>query len=59
MKNPITTTKNFVVKNKTEILICALAATTTVIVLLKIGVNQHNAFLTEKGLFDEYYTPAE
>ena len=59
MKNPITPIKNFVVMNKTEILISALVATTTAIVLLNIGKNQHDAFLTEKGLFDEYYTPAE
>ena len=52
-------TVNFVRRNKTRILVGALAATTTAAVLTRIALKEHDEFLKEHDLYDEYYTPIE
>lgn len=56
-KKALVSAKNKVVKNKTKILAVTTVAATGAVVLLKVGLNQHDAFLKEKGLYDEFYTP--
>lgn len=53
--NALTSTKNFVRRNQTKILVTALVVTTTVAVVLKTGVNAQNQFLKDNGLFEKYY----
>jgi hypothetical protein len=57
MKNPAYIGKNFVVRNKTKIVTVVAATAVAVIAVQRAGLNQHNEFLREKGLFDEYYAP--
>ena len=55
MKKTLATTKNFVVKHKV-----AIAVTGTAVFCLylnRLALAQHNDFLKERGLFDEFYTP--
>jgi hypothetical protein len=47
--------KNFVVAHKTGILVTALVVTTTACVLMKNGISQHNQFLKDHDLFEEFY----
>lgn len=49
--------KNVVVRNKTRILTVGLVITTSVAALQNAGLKQHDNFLKEKGLYDEYYFP--
>lgn len=46
-------TKNFVRRNKKALIVGATL--TTVILLQNSGIQKLNEFLTEKGLFEEYY----
>ncbi len=54
-----TAVKNFVVRNKTKILVTALAVTTTTTVLMRLGLKQHDTFLKEHALYDAFYTPED
>lgn len=45
----------FVKQHKTAILTTALVTTTTLAVIQQRGLQLHNDFLKEKGLFDEFY----
>lgn len=47
--------KNFVVKHKTAILVTALVVTTTTCVLMRSGIAQHNQFLKDHELYEEFY----
>jgi hypothetical protein len=49
-------TKNFVVDHKTAILVYGLLLTTTAAVVMRGGLAQHNAFLKEHGLYEEFYS---
>lgn len=58
---PTNTLKKTVIKFKTPIVaavavVGTFVATTT---LMRSGLNQHDAFLREHGLYDAYYTPEE
>lgn len=57
MKNPVTAVKNFVVKHETAITISATAIVTTFVVagIVRTGFQQHNEFLKQHGLFEEFY----
>ncbi len=55
MNKTLVTAKNFVVKNKTKILVTALVVTTTAALLMRTGIAQHNAFLKEHDLYDAFY----
>lgn len=49
--------KNFIDRNSTTI---AVATTATLcLVANRIALKQHDEFLKEKGLYDEYYTPSD
>lgn len=57
VKKTVVSTKNFVVRHKTAV---AVAVTATVCLALnRSALNQHDEFLKEHGLFEEYYTPEE
>jgi hypothetical protein len=53
MKKTLTSTKNFLVRNKTAIYVGVTL--TTVIILQATGIKSMNKFLEEKGLHTEYY----
>lgn len=54
-KSPLTSVKGFVVKHERKILVTTTVVSTTAAVLMRTGIAQHNAFLKEKGLFEEFY----
>uniref|UniRef100_A0A8F3IMG2 Uncharacterized protein n=1 Tax=Streptomyces phage TaidaOne TaxID=2836025 RepID=A0A8F3IMG2_9CAUD len=58
-KKALTSAKDKIVENKTKILAVTTVAATGAAVLLKIGLKQHDEFLKEKGLYDEFYTPED
>lgn len=49
--------KAFVQKHKVAIAVVTTA--TTMAVLNRMALKQHNDFLKEKGLYEEFYTPEE
>lgn len=53
--NLLTRAKNVVASRKTEILVVTNVATLAVCVLMKSGIAQHNAFLKEHGLYEQFY----
>jgi hypothetical protein len=59
MKNAAVAVKDFVVANKTKILVTALVVTTTSVVLMRTGIAQHNQFLKDHDLYDEFYALTE
>lgn len=59
MENQITSVKKFWAKNKDRILITSTVVLASVATIQQIGVRQHNDFLKEHGLFDEFYNPEE
>lgn len=52
--NPVT---NFVRRHKTAIAVTATAA--ICLTLNRIALAQHEAFLKERGLYDEFYNPED
>jgi hypothetical protein len=59
IKQKLNSAKNIVQQHQTKILGTAVVLTTTVAVLQKRGLNQHNDFLKEKGLHDEFNSTSE
>jgi hypothetical protein len=53
--NALIRVKNFVVRNERRILATTTIVSTTLVVVQRAGLKQHNDFLKEKGLFSEYY----
>lgn len=51
------TAKNFVVRHKTAITVVGTAA--ACLYLNRLALKQHNEFLKEKGLYEEFYTPED
>lgn len=49
--------KNFAVRYRGSIAVVATAI--TCLAINRYALKQHDEFLKEKGLFDEYYTPVE
>lgn len=49
--------KNFAKRHKTGIAVTATSAFW--IWVNRTAIKQHNAFLTEKGLYDEFYQPED
>ena len=49
--------KNIVKRNQTRILVTTTVVATAVAVAMKAGLNQHDEFLREHDLYDEYYRP--
>jgi hypothetical protein len=50
---------NFVKRNERRILITTTVVSTTAAVVMRSGIAQHNEFLRERGLFDEFYNLTE
>lgn len=59
LKEKLDSTKKFVQQHQTKILATTTAVTTTVVVLQRIGLKQHNDFLKEKNLHDEFYSQTD
>lgn len=59
IKPAVRTVRNSVAANKTRILGTVAVVSTTVAVLQRVGLNQHDEFLKEHGLFDAFYTPED
>jgi hypothetical protein len=59
IKEKLDSTKKFVQQHQTKILATTAAVTTTVAVLQRIGLKQHNDFLKEKGLHEEFYSQTD
>ena len=53
----VTSTKEFVNRNKTKILTVAIVATSAIVLLQNHGIRSLNEFLEENDLYDEYYFP--
>lgn len=51
----VTSVKNFLVRNERRILITTTVVSTTAAVLMRSGIAQHNEFLKEHGLYDQFY----
>lgn len=57
VKKAAVSTKDFVVRHKTAV---AVAATATVLTIInQKAIGQHNEFLKEHGLYDEFYFAPE
>ncbi|QJD49768.1 hypothetical protein SEA_CLUBPENGUIN_44 [Streptomyces phage ClubPenguin] len=56
VKQKLVSAKEAVVRNKTKILATTTVVATGAAVLMRIGLHQHNDFLREKGLYEEFYT---
>lgn len=53
--NPVVTLANFVKRNERRILIATTVVSTTAAVVMRTGIAQHNEFLKEHGLYDQFY----
>jgi hypothetical protein len=58
-KQKLVSVKNKVAANKTKILGTIAVVATTAVAIQRYGLKQHDQFLKEKGLYDEYYTVTE
>ena len=54
-KTILNKTASFYQKHERKIFGTALVLTTSAAVLMRLGLVQHDKFLIEKGLYDEYY----
>ena len=54
-QNPVATLVNAVKKHERKILITTTVVSTTAAVLMRSGIAQHNAFLKEHGLYEQFY----
>lgn len=59
IKEKLDSAKNFVEQHKTKILVTTTVVSTTAAVAMRIGLKQHNDFLKEKGLHDEFYSQTD
>lgn len=57
MKTAAIKVKTFVAKHKEAIVVAGIAY--AVASVLKTGLNQHNEFLKEKGLYEEFYAQVD
>lgn len=60
-KSTTTSVKSFVARHKVALSITgtAVVTTTACLMLNRAALRQHDSFLEEKGLYDEYYTPED
>lgn len=54
-KSPVTSVKEFVARNERRILATTTVVSLTAAVVMRSGIAQHNEFLKEHGLFEEFY----
>lgn len=57
MKTTLSKIKKHFVAHQTQYAWTTAALATTAAIILRIGLSEHNDFLKEKGLFEEFYTP--
>jgi hypothetical protein len=55
-KQKIVSAKNKIVRNRTKILGTIAVISTTGMVVMRLGLKQHDDFLKEKKLYEEFYT---
>jgi hypothetical protein len=55
-KQKLVSAKNKVAEKKTVILGTIAVVATTAVAIQRYAINQHNQFLKEKDLYDEFYT---
>lgn len=58
-QNPVRTLVNGVRKHERKILITATVISTGAAVMMRSGIAQHNAFLKEHGLYEQFYALTE
>ena len=58
-QNPVVRTKNFLKRNERRILITTTVVSTTAAVVFRGGIAQHNEFLKQHGLYEQFYNIAE
>lgn len=46
-------------KHERKIWVAATVTSTTAAIVFRTGIHQHNDFLRERGLYDEFYTLTE
>jgi hypothetical protein len=54
-QSPVKTLTNFVKKHERKILVTTTVVSTTAAVLMRTGLAQHNEFLREHGLYEQFY----
>ena len=59
MKEKLVSAKDFVARNKMKIVATIAVTATAVAVVEQIAIRQHNQFLEEKGLTEEFYAVEE
>ena len=59
MRTKLTQLKKTVVANQTKIVAVTISTLAVVVVAQRAGLKQHDDFLKEKNLYDEFYTPEE
>ncbi len=57
MKTTLFKIKKHFVAHQTQYAWATAAVTTTVAIALRVGLSEHNSFLKEKGLYEEFYLP--
>ena len=58
-QSTVTTIKKFVAKHERKVLITTTVLSLTAAVTMKTGLAQHNAFLKEHGLYEQFYALTE
>lgn len=58
-QNPVRTLVNGVRKHERKILITTTVISTAAAVMMRSGLAQHNAFLKEHGLYEQFYALTE
>lgn len=59
MKQQIASVKAFVQRNERKILVTTTIVATTGMVIMRTGLKQHDDFLREHGLYDQFYAKDE
>lgn len=54
-QSPVAAAVNFVKRNERRILIATTVVSTTAAVVMRSGIAQHNEFLKQHGLYEEFY----
>lgn len=58
-QSPVVRLKNFYLKHERLILVTTTVVSTTSAVLMRTGIAQHNEFLKQHGLYEQFYALAE
>jgi len=57
MKTTLTKVKKHFVAHQTQYAWTTAGVATLVVIMLRLGLSEHDDFLKEKGLYEEFYTP--